>query len=281
MNIFESHIPRMPRPLGLTELSRRYSNTKAEEDYQLLVNTAIKSYVLNNFTFGGNQYSMAQFAELLKVPESVLLRSIQGIGNSISMAADPEQLKSLHSIIASKVLENGFHLQDTINKQIDILRESQGGTYAPFISSTLNEAIRTSLQSNSAIADNFSKLYGGNGKGTTNILNLLLPDQNPDGEFEDAKEVMDVERVLAIISNEDSNKGYDVKANIDTLYDEHIVEVGMGGLEQPEIDALNPDNKKYENPDDLEKNQIFDLSPEELKQRNRKVLPQKITIIPK
>ena len=62
-----------------------------------------------------------------------------------------------------------------ISHQVNILRESQGGHYTPFISAELNKALKMKLDSSTSLQSIIRTFMGG---GTTNIFNQFGDTQN-------------------------------------------------------------------------------------------------------
>jgi len=67
----------------------------------------------------------------------------------------------------------GFRME--ISHQVNILRESQGGHYTPFISAELNKALKMKLDSSTSLQSIIRTFMGG---GTTNIFNQFGDTQN-------------------------------------------------------------------------------------------------------
>lgn len=165
---------RIPRPQGATYLSKKYQESTLEEDKQALIRHLITFYTLQGFTWNGKPTSIPALAQILKLEPRIIMGHISEIGTNLGSLSDPKNIKNtLKSIIA---ISTTWAIQDRgqISQQLNLLLASQGSTYRPFVTSEVNQILKTLLSSNKNIIDAFKTFFTSTNY-TTNILNVINP----------------------------------------------------------------------------------------------------------
>lgn len=188
---------RLPRFFGLTQLMHQYQLIPIEEKVDLLdraQNYVIQQWFLSNGNLCGVNHSIYSLANFLKCePEKVQLFMRDQVLSAKIWDKDKQQdiLEGLMGQQIAWVLEDRMEAQN----QLEILKRSQNGVYAPFISGEVNKAIKLKLETNTALQ---SVMRGVSGGGTVNIFNQLNQ-FGKDGENPDTPKGVTHVEALAII----------------------------------------------------------------------------------
>ena len=190
-------IRRFPRPMGTTALSVEYQKTGTEETKANLYKYFVNQWFMNNGTICGKAYDSNQLCMAFNISPKYLKEFIQEtvIGSSIfSMSSDAKVIEGLIGEQLKWVIEDRMEAA----QQVNLLRESQGGKYAPFISAELNKALKLKQESATAISNVIRNLTGGNSVNIfTQINNQTNQQVNQGISIEEAREiVMESQKVL-------------------------------------------------------------------------------------
>ena len=188
---------RFPRPMGTTALAVEYQKTGTEESKSNLYKYFVNQWFMNNGTICGKPYDSNQLCMVFNIAPSYLKEFIQEtvIGSSIfSMNSDTQVIEGLIGEQLKWVIEDRMEAA----QQVNLLRESQGGKYAPFISAELNKALKLKLESATAINNVIRNLTGGNSVNIFTQINQQNNQQINQGiSIEEAREiVMESQKVL-------------------------------------------------------------------------------------
>lgn len=190
-------IRRFPRPMGTTALSVEYQKTGTEETKANLYKYFVNQWFMNNGTICGKPYDSNQLCMVFNISPKYLKEFIQEtvVGSSIfGMSSDTEVIEGLIGEQLKWVIEDRMEAA----QQVNLLRESQGGKYAPFISAELNKALKLKQESATAISNVIRNLTGGNSVNIfTQINNQTNQQVNQGISIEEAREiVMESQKVL-------------------------------------------------------------------------------------
>ena len=188
---------RFPRPMGTTALAVEYQKTGTEESKSNLYKYFVNQWFMNNGTICGKPYDSNQLCMVFNIAPSYLKEFIQEtvIGSSIfSMTSDTQVIEGLIGEQLKWVIEDRMEAA----QQVNLLRESQGGKYSPFISAELNKALKLKQESATAINNVIRNLTGGNSVNIFTQINQQNNQQINQGiSIEEAREiVMESQKVL-------------------------------------------------------------------------------------
>lgn len=161
---------RFSRPFGVTPLMVEYSKTGKEETLLKVKSMFIQFWILNKSTLGGKPYNIYQLSAFLEVPVSFVNNYL--VENLLSSRIWNEDTREdvFNAVIGqsiSWVLEDRLDIQN----QVDILKNSQGQSYKPFISSELTKALGLKLSSSNTLQSVIKGL-------STNSINIFNNNEN-------------------------------------------------------------------------------------------------------
>ena len=163
-------IKRVPRPLGLTLASRNYQIQSTPDNYDILVDRILVSYISNNFTLNSKQYNIQELGHYLNIPQEQILIKINTASNTLANIISKDNLEETTRAIFSFALNGCLNDKAYIHKQYSLLAKSQGEAYKPFISAEVNHILASSLKATQNMMQLLTTLQGG--KGTSiNIFN--------------------------------------------------------------------------------------------------------------
>lgn len=215
-----STIKRIPRPLGSTELSLTFYNTKDNDVYNSLQGNIINHWVRNNFMYCGVYMNIESFSRYTKIKELDIkkgigdyMKGLKGISDELGQG---NMMRALQNLTLGWVLED----RSLAVQQYSILAKQQQNEYVPFLSAEVGRAIKLVLDSSNN-AMNMIKAFG-SGIGT------VMP-------FEDNQEAVQervtVDKVVMMLKENNVPPLLEDQAYQERLYLEHNLE------DMPEIDA--------------------------------------------
>lgn len=162
----ENKIVRFPRPMGITAMALEYQKTS---DQNLLIN--IHNYLINQWLMGngvlcGITYDINTFSYRMGIDINYI-RVFMRDRLLSSRVWDKEKSEDLLQALMGEQLAWALEDRMEIAHQVNILRESQGGKYVPFISAELGKALKLKLESSTSLQSIVRNLTGGS---TTNIF---------------------------------------------------------------------------------------------------------------
>jgi hypothetical protein len=160
-------ITRIPRPIGTTELGRQFNLTNDNDHYISLKENVIHHYIRNNFSYCGIYMNIETFSQLIKETPISIQRHFISYGKELSKLNDDLTNKDQFRVLLNSAL--GFCLEDRAlaAQQLRLLLDSQGGSYAPFISGEVNKAIKLMMDSNTNTQSLLRSFMGNGGHGFT------------------------------------------------------------------------------------------------------------------
>lgn len=172
-------VPRFPRGLGITQLASQ-ANAGDDEALKNLTKFVIHTWIVNNGKLWPRVYSVNELADFLKCEPSIIQMQMKQtfLDNGLF---DRNKMDEIADSLMGACI--GWALEDRmeISQQLQILRDSQGGRYAPFITAEVNKAIGLKQQSTTSLQSLVRAVSGG---GTVNIFNPQNNQFNNTGESE-------------------------------------------------------------------------------------------------
>lgn len=192
-------VPRFPRGLGITQLALQ-ANAGDDEALKNLTKFVIRTWIVNNGKLWSRVYSVNELADFLKCEPSIIQMQMKQtfLDNGLF---DRNKMDEIADSLMGACI--GWALEDRmeISQQLQILRDSQGGRYAPFITAEVNKAIGLKQQSTTSLQSLVRAVSGG---GTVNIFNQQNNQFNNTGESEP---VLTRDIAMSMIQKELADKG--------------------------------------------------------------------------
>lgn len=154
--ITENQIPRFPRPFGVTiknlQIRKLEDPRKAHRSHQKEI---IKHY-LNNSLY--NQYNnimtIEELSTFLAIPVSRLIGKTykeygQSIGLSKGVEVQQQAAEELMGLLFKSILDD----QAEIKNHTQMLKESQGNSYKPFISAEVTKSLKNHLDADKVLLE--------------------------------------------------------------------------------------------------------------------------------
>lgn len=192
-------VPRFPRGLGITQLALQ-ANAGDDEALKNLTKFVIHTWIVNNGKLWSRVYSVNELADFLKCEPSIIQMQMKQtfLDNGLFDRNKMDEITdSLMGACISWALEDRME----ISQQLQILRDSQRGRYAPFITAEVNKAIGLKQQSTTSLQSLVRAVSGG---GTVNIFNQQNNQFNNTGESEP---VLTRDIAMSMIQKELADKG--------------------------------------------------------------------------
>lgn len=158
-------VPRFPRGMGVTQLALQ-ANAGDDEALKNLTKFIIHTWIVNNGKLWAKVYSVNELADFLKCEPAIIQMQMKQtfLDNGLfDRSKMNEIVDSLMGACISWALEDRME----VSQQVQILRDSQGGRYAPFITSEVNKALGLKQQSTTSLQSLVKAVTGG---GTVNIF---------------------------------------------------------------------------------------------------------------
>lgn len=192
-------VPRFPRGLGITQLALQ-ANAGDNEALKNLTKFIIHTWIVNNGRLWATVYSVNELSDFLKCEPSIIQMQMKQtfLDNGLF---DRNKMDEIADSLMGACI--GWALEDRmeISQQVQILRDSQGGRYAPFITAEVNKAIGLKQQSTTSLQSLVRAVSGG---GTVNIFNQQNNQFNNTGESEP---VLTRDIAMSMIQKELADKG--------------------------------------------------------------------------
>lgn len=158
-------VPRFPRGMGVTQLALQ-ANAGDDEALKNLTKLIIHIWIVNNGKLWAKAYSVNELADFLKCEPAIIQMQMKQtfLDNGLFDRSKMNEIAdSLMGACISWALEDRME----VSQQVQILRDSQGGRYAPFITSEVNKALGLKQQSTTSLQSLVRAVTGG---GTVNIF---------------------------------------------------------------------------------------------------------------
>lgn len=192
-------VPRFPRGMGVTQLALQ-ANTGDDEALKNLTKFIIHIWIVNNGKLWAKTYSVNELADFLKCEPAIIQMQMKQTFLDNGLFDRSKMNEIADSLMGACI---GWALEDRmeISQQLQILRDSQGGRYAPFITAEVNKAIGLKQQSTTSLQSLVRAVTGG---GTVNIFNQQNNQFNNTGESEP---VLTRDIAMSMIQKELADKG--------------------------------------------------------------------------
>ena len=174
----EDKITRFPRPMGTTAMALEYQKTHEEEALIKVQNYLINQWLMGNGVLCGVTYDINSFSNRLG-NDIEYVRVFMRDRLLSSRIWDKDKQEELLNALLGEQLAWALEDRMEISHQLQILRDSQGGKYTPFISSEVNKTLKLKLESSTSLQSIIRNLTGGN---TTNIFNQFNQQNNLNAE---------------------------------------------------------------------------------------------------
>ena len=174
----EDKITRFPRPMGTTAMALEYQKTHEEEALIKVQNYLINQRIMRNGDLSGVTYDINSFSNRLGI-DIEYVRVFMRDRLLSSRIWDKDKQEELLNALLGEQLAWALEDRMEISHQLQILRDSQGGKYTPFISSEVNKTLKLKLESSTSLQSIIRNLTGGN---TTNIFNQFNQQNNLNAE---------------------------------------------------------------------------------------------------
>ena len=255
---------RVPRPIGTSELGKQYNITKDEEHYISLKQNIIHHYIRNNFSYCGHYMGIEEFAYMIKENVLTVQKELGHYGKALSKVnnemVNNDMLRALANFSFSWALED----RSLASQQLHLLLQSQGSSYAPFISGEVNKAIKLGMDANTNIQALMRSLSG-NGNGA--ILPIESPNENEGNKGITIDQAIKAIKDMAITPLLQDDQGInnlaieyglndipEVNALLQNDYDSSREGLTMGDITKLPQDKVSHENRREEE---------FDIDPEE------------------
>ena len=156
---------RFPRGIGITQLAIQ-ANNGDDEAMKNLTKFIIHIWIVNNGKLWSRYYSVNELADFLRCEPAIVQMQMKQtfLDNGLFDRSKMNEIAdSLMGACISWALEDRME----VSQQVQILRDSQGGRYAPFITSEVNKALGLKQQSTTSLQSLVRAVTGG---GTVNIF---------------------------------------------------------------------------------------------------------------
>ena len=167
-------IVRFPRPLVTTAMILEYQKSGNPEDLIKVQNYLINQWLLGNGVLCGVTYDINSFSNRLGI-DTEYVRIFMRDRLLSSKIWDRDKQEELLQALMGEQLAWALEDRMEISHQLQILRDSQGGKYTPFISAEVNKTLKLKLESSTSLQSIIRNLTGGN---TTNIFNQFNQQNN-------------------------------------------------------------------------------------------------------
>lgn len=209
-------IIRFPRPLGTTAMINEYHKSNNIEDLMKVHNYLINQWLVGNGVLCGITYDINSFSNRLGI-DIEYVRIFMRDRLLASKIWDKDKQEELLQALMGEQLAWALEDRMEISHQLQILRDSQGGKYTPFISSEVNKTLKLKLESSTSLQSIIRNLTGGN---TTNIFNQFNQQNNVGNpektiSIEDARQI--VVEAQKVISKTEEAKLLEAKYDISEL----------------------------------------------------------------
>lgn len=214
------HNKRVPRPFGVTQMMMEYHSTKNPAILENVKKFLINYWINNNMIYCGQSYSIQKFAQALSIQvEDIRLVMRDQVLNS--RVWDPEHQKEMLQGILGEQLAWLMEDRMEIAQQVEILRESQGSSYKPFVSAELTKAIKLKLDATNNLAQLIRTLSGGGN--TTNLFQVNIDNSQQDNHTENNITIEEARTLIQQVNAEQSAAKPKEVALLESQYDLSIL----------------------------------------------------------
>ena len=192
-------VQRFPRGMGITQLALQ-ANGGDDEALKNLTKFIIHIWIVNNGKLWSRYYSVNELADFLRCEPAIVQMQMKQtfLDNGLFDRSKMNEIAdSLMGACISWALEDRME----ISQQVQLLRDSQGGRYAPFITAEVNKAIGLKQQSTTSLQSLVRAVSGG---GTVNIF---AQQNNQFNTTEPQDKIITRDEAMAMIQEELADNG--------------------------------------------------------------------------
>lgn len=176
-------VKRFPRPKGTSsrllnpnpQASKNKRKNQSTRTRQLIINV-IKDYMYNDFMLNGEPTSIPKLAQYIGITESQVQIHMAQQSSSLARIFNSDRAQEICRAAQIQVLSASLGDRGRVLNQLQIMLNSQGDRYKPFISSEVNHSLNLLLRATKNTSDVLGQMMGGQGT-SINILNQV-GDQN-------------------------------------------------------------------------------------------------------
>lgn len=145
-------IIRIPRPLGTTLFNKNLNKNK--QDIRELQRYIIKRYLEDSMRINNEPMSIEQLSLYLNMDKMTLMRELTRSMSTFSgLLGKGDNMEQVARALLNTTISWSLSDRHTTIAQVEALKASQGNSYKPFVSSTLNQAIANQLSQTRAFFD--------------------------------------------------------------------------------------------------------------------------------
>lgn len=192
-------VPRFPRGLGITQLALQ-ANAGDNEALKNLTKFIIHTWIVNNGRLWARVYSVNELADFLKCEPAIIQMKMKQtfLDNGLF---DRNKMNEIADSLMGACISWALEDRMEVSQQVQILRDSQGGRYAPFITSEVNKALGLKQQSTTSLQSLVRAVTGG---GTVNIF---AQQNNQFNNGAQEKQTLTRDEAMEMIQRELADKG--------------------------------------------------------------------------
>lgn len=239
-------ITRIPRPIGSTELGRQFNLTKDDDHYTSLKENIIHHYIRNNFSYCGIYMNIESFSQLIKETPITIQRHFISYGKELSKLNDDLTNKDQFRVLLNSSLNFCLEDRSLAAQQLRLLLDSQGGSYAPFISGEVNKSIKLMMDANTNTQSLLRSFMGNQGQGFSPF------DEGKGNEVQDgvtvdkAVMILKENNVVPLLADENGRAKLVQEYDLDNMPEVNaLLQVGVDfskeGLSMNDITKLSPE----------------------------------------
>jgi hypothetical protein len=231
---------RIPRPMGLTFMALEFQKFGTEEHKEKVYQHFINHYVLSGFQLGKKHVNIYDLAKIINLAPDRIMAMMRKISSNLSDFNDPEKTRELLQTITTLSMSWAIEDRGRISNQVELLTESQKGTYKPFISDTLSKTLKISLESNKNMMEVFRTFFQSQSP-TTQIFNLIPQKQEDKNQVEMLTQSQALELIHKTNTNihslpSSTSNISNTNEQLNSIYNEHLIGIPQGLFKNP----LNP-----------------------------------------
>lgn len=200
---------RVPRPKGTTEIAEAYYNcppqkTNEEDNITSLNKNPIEQHIIRHYINTGYQYcnhpmDLITFMNYTNIPEKDIHEYLIERNNTIGYIGDKEQQEGMMMAILMGILGGALNDRQTALYHQQVLLQSQGGEYKPFISGEVTKALKLSQESNAQVLNVLKSLMPNKGPNVLNQFNQQNNFLSDSGANSEMAKGLTVDEAMSII----------------------------------------------------------------------------------
>jgi hypothetical protein len=143
----KTKIKRVPRPFGTTILNQNQNKKE-------LVTHIIKLYIQNQYKLHNTIYNIQDIAKYLQITEVEVMGHIVEINKSMMEGlSDPKTQEGIFQSLVGQLLNWAFGDRLRLERQLEIIGQSQGNKYRAYVTTEYNALLNTLLKSHGGLLE--------------------------------------------------------------------------------------------------------------------------------